>query len=108
MEKLTLAPSYSWLTYDAFGEQASAFGCGLVALAGMKPHDRLVIYADTRAEWQARRCAPRVHMPHTHSTARRFSRTTGHTHAFLRIPTHLHMHAARSLRRARSARTRWL
>jgi long-subunit acyl-CoA synthetase (AMP-forming) len=54
VEKLRLAPAYTWLTYDELAERASAFGAGLVALAGLKAHDKLVIYADTRAEWQAR------------------------------------------------------
>ena len=54
VDKLTLASEYTWLTYAQVGERADAFGQGLVALAGLQPGSKMVIYADTRAEWQAR------------------------------------------------------
>jgi len=57
-EKVTLAPSYTWLSYDELAERSAAFGSGLVALTGLKPKEKLVLYADTRAEWQARPPAP--------------------------------------------------
>ena len=52
VEKLTLAPQYTWLTYDQLAERSAAFASGLVGLTGLKAKDKVVIYAETRAEWQ--------------------------------------------------------
>jgi long-subunit acyl-CoA synthetase (AMP-forming) len=71
VEKLRLAPAYTWLTYDELAERASACGAGLVALAGLKAHDKVVIYADTRAEWQARRACGAAALRRALHTVRR-------------------------------------
>jgi long-subunit acyl-CoA synthetase (AMP-forming) len=52
VEKVTLAPTYTWLTYDQLAERSAAFASGLVALTGLKSKEKIVVYAETRAEWQ--------------------------------------------------------
>ncbi|KAK7049799.1 Long-chain-fatty-acid--CoA ligase 4, partial [Halocaridina rubra] len=48
-EKLKLG-DYTWLTYTEVQEMAVAAGLG-VRLLGIQPHSRVVIFAETRAEW---------------------------------------------------------
>ena len=51
VEKVTLAPQYTWLTYDQLAERSAAFGSGLVALTGLRPKEKVVIYAETNPSW---------------------------------------------------------
>jgi long-subunit acyl-CoA synthetase (AMP-forming) len=53
---LTLG-DYAFVTYSALAAKSDAFAAGLVASAGLKPGDKVVIYAETRTEWMAR-CSP--------------------------------------------------
>ncbi|KAF0308413.1 Long-chain-fatty-acid--CoA ligase 4 [Amphibalanus amphitrite] len=41
---------YRWVSYTDFGERAAWFGRGLREL-GLSPGDRVVVFAETRAEW---------------------------------------------------------
>ena len=41
---------YRWITYEELDSTADYFGRGLRHL-GLEPRERLVIFADTRAEW---------------------------------------------------------
>jgi long-chain acyl-CoA synthetase len=50
-EKLTLS-DYKWSTFQQVKQRVSNIASGLVDLAGVKPGDRVVIYADTKMEWQ--------------------------------------------------------
>ena len=51
VEKVTLAPHYTWLTYDQLAERSAAFGSGLVALTGLTAKEKVVIYAETNPSW---------------------------------------------------------
>lgn len=50
-EKLTLS-EYKWSTFTQVKQRVQNVASGLVDLAGVKPGDRVVIYADTKMEWQ--------------------------------------------------------
>lgn len=50
-EKLTLS-EYKWSTFSQVKQRVANVASGLVDLAGVKPGDRVVIYADTKMEWQ--------------------------------------------------------
>jgi len=50
-EKLTLS-DYRWYTFSQVKHQVTNLASGLVDLATIKPKDRVVIYADTKMEWQ--------------------------------------------------------
>ena len=52
VEKLHLG-AYKWMTYSELGSRVDAVAAGLVAFAGLKPQERVIIYADTKADWQA-------------------------------------------------------
>lgn len=52
-EKLTLS-EYKWSTFTQVKQRVQNVASGLVDLAGVKPGDRVVIYADTKMEWQVR------------------------------------------------------
>jgi len=51
VEKLELSTSYNYITYNEFGETMNAIGAGMVGLAGLKPRDCVIIYAETAREW---------------------------------------------------------
>ena len=51
VEKLELGPSYEWLSYAEYGKAMGELGAGMVGFAGLKPQDRVVIYAETQREW---------------------------------------------------------
>jgi long-chain acyl-CoA synthetase len=50
-EKLTLS-EYKWSTFKEVKRRVTNVASGLVDFAGIKPGDRVVIYADTKMEWQ--------------------------------------------------------
>lgn len=51
VEKREFADHYEWLTFTDYGKRMADFGAGLVAVAGMKPKERIMIYAETQLEW---------------------------------------------------------
>jgi|TARA_B110000008_G_scaffold267018_2_gene293763 long-subunit acyl-CoA synthetase (AMP-forming) len=51
VEKLRLG-GYKWMTFREASERVSAIASGLVDLAGLKPQDKVIIYADTKRDWQ--------------------------------------------------------
>ena len=53
VEKLHLG-KYKWMTYAELGSRVEDVAAGMVAFSGLKPHDKVIIYADTKADWQAR------------------------------------------------------
>ena len=40
------------MTFREASERVSAIASGLVDLAGLKPQDKVIIYADTKRDWQ--------------------------------------------------------
>jgi len=50
-EKLTLEDKFTWTNYKDFNQRADHFGSGLVAWSGLKPTDRMIIYAETQSNW---------------------------------------------------------
>ena len=50
-EKLTLS-EYKWNTFNEVQARVSNVASGLVDFASLKPKDRVVIYADTKMDWQ--------------------------------------------------------
>ena len=50
MVKLILDNKYKWQTYDQLSARVTAVAKGLHEL-GLSPGDKLMIYADTKAEW---------------------------------------------------------
>lgn len=53
MEKLTLG-KYSWITYSELEKRVEDVGSGFAKFAGVKAKDKVIIYADTKADWLAR------------------------------------------------------
>jgi long-chain acyl-CoA synthetase len=51
VEKLRLG-EYRWMSFREASDRASAIASGLVDLAGLKPQDKVIIYADTKRDWQ--------------------------------------------------------
>eukprot|EP00928_Gymnodinium_smaydae_P061414 TRINITY_DN45496_c0_g1_i1.p1 TRINITY_DN45496_c0_g1~~TRINITY_DN45496_c0_g1_i1.p1 ORF type:complete len:729 (+),score=212.97 TRINITY_DN45496_c0_g1_i1:76-2262(+) len=49
-EKIELENEYTWCTYEEYGERVEHMGSGLVAL-GLRPQEKLVIYAETQKDW---------------------------------------------------------
>ena len=49
-KKLVLGDNYKWITNRQAAKKAKDFGKGLREL-GLKPGDKVAIYADTRADW---------------------------------------------------------
>ena len=43
---------YRWMSFREASDRASAIASGLVDLAGLKPRDKVIIYADTKRDWQ--------------------------------------------------------
>ena len=41
---------YTWLTYEQVGNRINRVACGLFTM-GLRPGDKVMIYADTCAEW---------------------------------------------------------
>ena len=41
-----------WMSFREASDRASAIASGLVDLAGLKPRDKVIIYADTKRDWQ--------------------------------------------------------
>jgi long-chain acyl-CoA synthetase len=50
VEKLHLG-EYSWITYAQLGKRVDDVASGLVEFAGLKAKDKVIIYADTKADW---------------------------------------------------------
>jgi hypothetical protein len=50
-EKLTLS-EYRWTSFTGVKQRVADLAAGLVGFAGLKPGDKVVIYADTKMEWQ--------------------------------------------------------
>lgn len=50
-EKLQYENSFTWLTYEEYGERLSNFASGVMGLANLPPKQRLVIYAETNRDW---------------------------------------------------------
>jgi len=51
VEKLNLG-EYEWMTFRDARARVDAIAAGLVDLAGLKPQDKVIIYADTKRDWQ--------------------------------------------------------
>ena len=51
VEKLRLG-NYKWMTFSEARERARAIASGLVDLAGLNERDKVIIYADTKRDWQ--------------------------------------------------------
>ena len=51
VEKLKLG-GYKWLTFNQAHARVKSIASGLVDLAGLKPQDKVIIYADTKRDWQ--------------------------------------------------------
>lgn len=49
-EKLTLS-DYKWSTFKEVKQRVTNIASGLVDFAGIKPGDKVVIYADTKMVW---------------------------------------------------------
>ena len=50
-EKLRLG-AYKWMTFREASDRVNAIASGLVDLAGLKAGDKVIIYADTKRDWQ--------------------------------------------------------
>lgn len=50
-EKIELANSFKFLTYDEYGARVLGFARGLVAAASIPAKGRMVIYAETQRDW---------------------------------------------------------
>jgi len=50
-EKLSLSPSYVWMTYAELGERVEKLAAGLVGSMGLKKTDRVLIFAETQLDW---------------------------------------------------------
>ena len=50
-EKLTLAPTFDFWTSSQLADAAKALGAGLVVKTGMKPGDKVLIFAETQRDW---------------------------------------------------------
>ena len=51
VEKLVLG-AYKWITFREAHRVVTNIGSGLVNITGLQPKDKVIIYADTKAEWQ--------------------------------------------------------
>ena len=51
VEKLRLG-AYKWMTFREASDRVNAIASGLVDLAGLKEGDKVIIYADTKRDWQ--------------------------------------------------------
>jgi len=49
-EKLQYTNDYHWMTYNEYWDRIEKLGAGMAAL-GLKPGDKLVIYAETQMDW---------------------------------------------------------
>ena len=50
-EKLTYAPAFDFWTFQELKDAAAALGAGLVVKTGMKPGDKVLIFAETQRDW---------------------------------------------------------
>ena len=50
-EKLHLSDKYDWLTFAQLNEKVANVSSGLINTCGLKPKDKVIIYADTKADW---------------------------------------------------------
>lgn len=51
LEKLSLSPEYTWITYAQFGERVRNTAAGLQEKFGLKAGDVITIYAETKRDW---------------------------------------------------------
>jgi len=51
VEKLELADSYDWITYQQFETTMTELGAGMTSLLSLKANDCIIIYAETAREW---------------------------------------------------------
>ena len=49
-EKLHLSDKYDWLTFAQLNEKVANVSSGLINSCGLKPKDKVIIYADTKAD----------------------------------------------------------
>jgi len=50
-EKLSFEPSYSWMSYAAFGDRVARLATAFVNEFGLKAEDRVLIFAETQLDW---------------------------------------------------------
>eukprot|EP00300_Choanocystis_sp_HF-7_P037005 c52986_g1_i1.p1 GENE.c52986_g1_i1~~c52986_g1_i1.p1 ORF type:complete len:691 (+),score=140.77 c52986_g1_i1:54-2126(+) len=52
-EKLSFENEFTWISYGEWGEYVRNIGSGFVRFAGLRPGDRVLIYAETQRDWMS-------------------------------------------------------